>query len=295
MSFAERNGFVKAKAIQVNNMDVVLRNRLYNILHSYSNSYYSKEEVSFVIDKLGFCVEKSDVANRKTINELFLKQIKGTPWYMPYEIIERFFEAKHERCKECDNIFPLEFDKDPTECYGCRERFWFEDFQIRLNKVLEEEKAGYRFVNNKFINIIDKIEIEAIEQASDTPYNSVNIHIKKALSLYSDRKNPDYENSIKESISAVEAMCCIITGMAGASATLGAALKRLEDNGVVIHGALREAFSKIYGYTSDAGSIRHGSIDFKDAPAEDAKYMLVSCSAFVNYLIEKYSKVGGTN
>ncbi len=26
------------------------------------------------------------------------------------------------------------------------------------------------------------------------------------------------------------------------------------------------------------------------APAEDAKYMLVSCSAFVNYLIEKWSK-----
>lgn len=36
--------------------------------------------------------------------------------------------------------------------------------------------------------------------------------------------------------------------------------------------------------------IRHGGMDFKNAPAEDAKYMLVSCSAFVNYLIEKWSK-----
>lgn len=35
---------------------------------------------------------------------------------------------------------------------------------------------------------------------------------------------------------------------------------------------------------------RHGGIDFTNAPAEDAKYMLVSCSAFVNYLIEKFSK-----
>ena len=41
---------------------------------------------------------------------------------------------------------------------------------------------------------------------------------------------------------------------------------------------------------SDEDGIRHGGIDFKWAPAEDAKYMLVSCSAFVNYLIEKWSK-----
>lgn len=89
-------------------------------------------------------------------------------------------------------------------------------------------------------------------------------------------------------------MCCIITGLTGASATLGATLKKLEDNGVVIHGAMRSAFSLLYGYTSDSDGIRHGGIDFKNAPAEDAKYMLISCSAFVNYLIEKHGKIGGT-
>ena len=31
-------------------------------------------------------------------------------------------------------------------------------------------------------------------------------------------------------------------------------------------------------------------IDFKHAPIEDARYMLVTCSAFVNYLISKYDK-----
>jgi redox-regulated HSP33 family molecular chaperone len=74
---------------------------------------------------------------------------------------------------------------------------------------------------------VGKTELEAIEQASNSPYASVNTHIKKALLLYSDRKKPDYENSIKESISAVEAMCCTITGMKGASATLGTALKNV--------------------------------------------------------------------
>lgn len=95
----------------------------------------------------------------------------------------------------------------------------------------------------------------------------------RTIVLYADRQKPDYENSIKESISAVEAICCIITGETGSQATLGKTLKRLEDHGVTIHPSMGQAFSKLYGYTSDADGIRHGGIDFTNAPAEDAKYM----------------------
>lgn len=58
-----------------------------------------------------------------------------------------------------------------------------------------------------------------------------------------------------------------------------------------IHGAMERAFLALYGYASDENGIRHGGIDFKNAPAEDAKYMLISCSTFVNYLMEKWSKI----
>ena len=86
-------------------------------------------------------------------------------------------------------------------------------------------------------------------------------------------------------------MCCIITGMSGTQATLGAAIKKLKDSGVHIHSAMERAFLALYGYTSDENGIRHGGIDFTSVPAGDAKYMLVSCSAFVNYLIEKWDEV----
>lgn len=33
MGFAERNGFVQEKAIQIDDMDKALRNRLYNAVH----------------------------------------------------------------------------------------------------------------------------------------------------------------------------------------------------------------------------------------------------------------------
>lgn len=92
----------------------------------------------------------------------------------------------------------------------------------------------------------------------------------------------------KESISAVEAMCCIITNQK--KATLSKGLEQLKNHGIIIHKSLEDAFQKIYGYASDEKGIRHGGIEFVNAPSEDAKYMLVSVSAFVNYLTEKFQK-----
>lgn len=73
--------------------------------------------------------------------------------------------------------------------------------------------------------------------------------------------------------------------------TLGKALKHLEDNGVVIHKVLREGFTKFYVYTNDGDSgIRHALMDDEGAyvPSKDeAYYMLVACSTFVNYLRRK--------
>ena len=126
----------------------------------------------------------------------------------------------------------------------------------------------------------------AIEEALSNKYKSVQGHIAKANHLLADRTNPDYENSIKESISAVEAICKIFTGAKGKEATLGNMLKKLEEKGVKIHGGLKSAFNILYGYASDANGIRHaGDIGGPSSTFEEAKFMLVSCSAFINYLI----------
>ena len=52
-------------------------------------------------------------------------------------------------------------------------------------------------------------------------------------------------------------------------------------------------FEKIYGYTSDQDGIRHAILDeSKTVEPEDALFMLVSCSAFCNYLQQKAVKAG---
>lgn len=161
-----------------------------------------------------------------------------------------------------------------------------EDFASDYNAVFEKEYVGYRFLNQKIVPITDENEMESIEQALKSPYSVVNVHMSKAVTFLADRENPDYENSIKESISAVEAICEILTGVKGKEATLGNMLKKIEESGVVIHGALKSAFNILYGYTSDANGIRHaGDIGGPSSTFEEAKFMLVSCSAFINYLI----------
>jgi hypothetical protein len=167
-------------------------------------------------------------------------------------------------------------------------------FRLACNQVLENKSSGYRFVGDEIAPITSEVEIAAIEQTlhlSETHgLPGVNEHLKSALEKLSDKKNPDYRNSIKESISAVESICKMVSGRLRAS--LPDAIKALKDKGITIHPALEQGVGKIYAYTSDADGIRHAMTDQSTCDFDDAKYILVSSSAFVNYLIGKATKAG---
>ena len=161
----------------------------------------------------------------------------------------------------------------------------------RFNIVFEREYVGYRFVGSHITPITNSTEVSEISEAAASPYKEVNSHLEKSIKYLSDRTAPDYENSIKESISAVERMCSIIIGK---STTLGDALKQLEKSGLEINSAMKAAFQQLYGYTCEGSAIRHaGKIGGPGSTFEEAKFMLVSCSAFVNYLIGVLSKHPG--
>lgn len=160
-----------------------------------------------------------------------------------------------------------------------------------FNDVFEREYVGYRIIDRKAVPISNEQEQTAIQEALKTPFDGCRIHIRKSLEFLSDRKKPDYKNSIKESISAVESVCKIIVGKDNAQ--LGDMLKVLE-NKRGLKGPLKSAFEKLYSYTNDKGGIRHAEGLFvSDVTFEEAKFMLVSCSAFVNYLIAEYGKIEG--
>ena len=154
----------------------------------------------------------------------------------------------------------------------------------QLNEAFEHYLVDCRFIDKQLVQIGTATEVDAITDAltQTAEFGGARQSIKRAADLLSDRSNPDYLNSIKESISAVESVVVNVTG----KKTLGAGLKELTDKGVSIHPALEQAWNKMYGWTSDADGIRHAAVEESESSQAMAKYMLVTCSAFVSYLIE---------
>lgn len=155
-----------------------------------------------------------------------------------------------------------------------------------FNSVLEREKSGYRLIGSTITPNIDTEQIAGVQRALDSraPFAAAAEHIRTALSLYAERKTPDYRNSVTESISAIESAVKIISGKN--EATLGDALK-LIDAKKPMHEAFKQALLKLYGYTSDAKGVRHALLDETVVDEAEARFMIVICSAFVTYLIAR--------
>jgi len=158
------------------------------------------------------------------------------------------------------------------------------DFIAAIGTILQEERAPYKIIDGRIIPLTSETEVAEIERALnvDDKYRAIRNHLGKALELYSKRPTPDYSNSIKESISAVEALARIVLG--DERATLGNLADQLS-----IHPAFKEAIKKLYGWTSDDSGIRHSEKSVSlQVDSEEARFMLVACSTFVNYIIAKY-------
>lgn len=279
MKFSERIGKTKKKSeIQLDFIDEDLQNGLWNI-------------ISLSILKplvRNHTIESSPFQNfiYKLWFDLFKEPIDEIPIYCERirdDLRKRYFSWNYlDQYNFID--FIATFKKGPYDT---------QEFIKGCNHVLKRELSGYRFVNGQLAPITNEGEISQIEsaisEASEKGLKGVQIHLTEALNKLSDKKNPDYRNSIKESISAVESICQVITG--DQNAELGKALKKLKET-LPIHGALEQGFIKIYGYTSDSDGIRHAMMEDSNLDQEDALYMLIACSSFINYLMTKSSKMG---
>lgn len=278
MRFSERYGHKPVKeVVQIDSVDPELRNGLWSLLQVYcwndiqasSGQYGGVEyyinrnhnQYHFMLcQAMWFSHFKRPVDNlsiewTEVISEI-RKCFYSFEWYEIYDFIE-FVSEKYEKqgfktkfCSVCNNLF-------------------------------EREMSAYRFVDGVITKITEEHEIQAIQNALDRNPGPVSTHIRRALELLSDRETPDYRNSIKESISAIESLVGLEISTSGG--TLGQLLKKLESE-KSLHPALTSAFGKLYGYTSDEGGIRHALMEADSNDYHDAKFMLVACSAFTNYI-----------
>ena len=280
MLFSRREGIKAAKtAIQVGRMDDDLRNSLWNtFVVTYNLQVVRKHLLVNTSGSLAF------------FQHIWIDYLK-----QPVDTLDSFGGAAFEKLKtyffnfEWYEVYDfIEFIAlDPPNSAAKRE------FTKTCNTVLKREVSGYRFVKNQIVPITSDAEINELEKAlgSSGAFKVVAEHLNSSITLFANRESPDYRNSIKESVSAVEAISRLISD--DPQATLGQALKAIEEKGKLkLHPALKGAFDKLYGYTSDADGIRHAMLEESNLGSEDAQFMLIACSAFVNYLKTKSSEAG---
>lgn len=281
MSFSKRFGYRPSKKeIQIESMDDDLKNSLWNMIDlsffmPYDKKWRDVKEDSYLGGILGdlwinhYKKPIIDIASYSCnqMIDVLKTTFMDSYWYDAFDIVEFFVT------------------KEPV-------KISIEEFVNGCNSILQREFSAYRFVGNKLTRITSKEEIQEVEEAIQSGIDSVKEHLTTSLTMLSDKKSPDYRNSIKESISSVESICKMISG--NSSATMTQALTEIEKTGKIeLHVDMKDAFQKLYWYTSDADGIRHSLMDGKITPDfDDAKFMLVSCSAIVNYLISKANKAG---
>ncbi len=275
--FSQRLGIAtNPPTIQIDSMNDALKNSLWNLLYDFfehANEYWyqlvrNSGQFFFKVplDDLPYY----DQDCRKWLKEIFYK----LEWFEVYDFIE--FVA--------NNFIHLKKYPSNTES---------PKFMETVNLILESELSGYRFISGTLSPITSKEEVseivKAIEQSSISGLRGTEKHLKTSLALLSQKPTPDYRNSIKETISAVESVAKQISG--SDSQGLSGALKALNKHSK-IHGSLLAAFVKLYGYSSDEDGIRHAILDEPNVGFDEAKFMIVSCSAFTNFLISKAEKAG---
>lgn len=281
--FSERNGIKPKKFIQLECMDADLRNSLWNILQENVWNKFRPSHFSGAPGMRDFFVDQP----LKSI----IKRIWNSHFKFPIDLMPSNWSDLHAKIKgqffamEWHEVY--EFLEFTMPLLDDLKTDLSKDFTNQCNIVFERECGGYRFISGKIVGITDNEQMAEIEKAFELPYDAITIQLKSALAKLSDRKNPDYRNSIKDSIGAVETTVKIING--NKKGILSDVLPKIRDK-VGLHAALEEGFQKLYGYTGDSDGIRHGLMEEANLASEDARYMLVSCSAFINYLISKAQK-----
>ena len=288
MTFSQRMGLVKVRdMIQVESLDTETRNAIWNLIVPVMDAAGYKDSCPMFQDIwTGLYQKASDTVPRdsgrmydnRTDSELYRAFFRGKiiegAWYECLDLVEYLADS---------------YNRERWNPYFYDSMFHQQNVSVPSGKVFnvifEVYMVGYRFIGDELTPITNAQELDSIENAIKDSGTSTQELLEKALVHLSNRKRPDYAKSVECSISAVEAQCRIL--LKGQQVSLGQALKALDRRGYDLHPALKGAFEKLYGFTSNADGIRHAGIKPSDVDQTLAKYMLVVCSAFVNYLIAK--------
>lgn len=227
-----------------------------------------------------------DKSNVRDIEEARLyveERLKTLPWQKRFDFCE---------------IIYLKLAYVPDEYffhYQNQTPFTLSDAQTYLEKEIQQlfidEFFAYEFIKGSVIRKGRKHTVETADRAqyvmSDKRLQSARMHYSKALNFFRDRRQPDYANTVKEAVCAVESAGKDLFPQAKAS-TLGELINWLKNkkNNIAIPSALTNTFTSVYALRNSAEGVAHGSANGGEITAAIAEYILSLSASTIIYLVD---------
>lgn len=275
LTFSQRYGYAPLpEPMRLEEISAGLRREIWNAIrelilrNTLAPPFFEEKEKRFIERVLGRVLEKAeheiDVSYENALNQ-FGEVTQNGPFHVVLELVETIAnDGPHA-----------------------------ENFVNRVSESFKRHAAAYRLDTSqrpyRFFPETSKEQGKAVRQAIETLRESgmkgADTHLRQAAEHIKAGK---YGDSIADSIHAVESVAKKIDQRA--NKTLGSALNSLEKTGLLKHSALKEAFKKLYGYTSDEQGIRHALLEKSspDVGLDEAMFMFGACASFAAYLVSKH-------
>lgn len=289
-NFSERQGITPIKPSQLGAMDADLKKSIWNVLYRYVfRSLSSKRLIDGGVHRTHEINTLHEFATVLWAGH-FKERVDTVP-FVPKDIENKIWDYYDKMSwNEVYDFVEFVYDCFVKEEYflphGGKVLPFCQVLTTEFDSVLRKENAGYSFIDGKISPLTNATEIaEVTEAVTSSTFVTAGDHMRKALRAFSDRKNPDYPIAVHQSITAVESAVDEVLETSGMKVSKGKFKIRLQEvaNNYGLHEAFQTGISAIFGYTSDAGG-RHGKAQNQDKTAGEARFFLVFCSAFINYL-----------
>jgi len=284
-SFSDREGFTTMQHL-TDDAPLWLRNGFYNgVLQSFlyldrsSNPFASPTDsigspigAKFFIEKLSFRTKTDLPANYSNDGmslQMLRSQLNALPWFHFYNAVELVGELL------------IAYDSDEiNRSYGVR---YFPQYRESTNKLLQEAIVGWQMDSSGKLRRTLPMEVNTLEQSISsmglgTP---VMVHVGKARAFINQHPC-DSANAIKESVSALESLACIL---APGTNTLSKATAKLRKTSTHPQ-LLLSAIDKLYEFASDEPAVRHGGVEEERVSRKHAEFVYVTSLAMIRYLQE---------
>ena len=206
-------------------------------------------------------------------------------WVKVYELIERLY-FKLESVNKYD--INGNFEYEITSIGEVQDYFIKE-----IKNLIIEEKLGYDFNQGIFMRKgyiqTTKSVNKVMSVLTDPKLTKTRTHYMKAIEYFYNMKNLDYENTIKESVCALEASLIALYSPKIAK-NFDAAIRNLEGDDIKQAPApIIESIIKIYGYRNSGSGVAHATDKGLKVSAKEAELVIALTASYITYFYSLFN------